>query len=156
MELQPHWQQIRSAFESGIRSSLHRAIGTVSADGYPHVTPIGFIFLRDDYTAYYFEEYTKKLPANIRHNPRVCLMVVNSSRLLWVTSLFQGKFASPPGIRLLGIEGERRLATEQEKATYRARVKPFRKLKGYDLIRRDMSYVREIKLGASSRFSIRT
>ena len=52
----------------------------------------------------------------------------------------------PPGLRLIGTAGERRLATADEKAAYRARVKLFRGLKGYDLIWRDLNHVREIKL----------
>jgi nitroimidazol reductase NimA-like FMN-containing flavoprotein (pyridoxamine 5'-phosphate oxidase superfamily) len=146
MELKDHWRQIKLAFDAGIKSSLHCAIATVGADGWPHVTPIGFIFLRDDYSAYYFEEYTKKIPQNLAHNRRVCLMLVNSGSLFWLTSLFKGKFASPPGIRLMGVAGERRPASETEKAAYCARVKRFSKLKGYDLIWRDLNHVREIKL----------
>jgi hypothetical protein len=146
MDLKDNWEQIKVAFDSGIKSSLHCAIGTVSADGYPHVTPIGFVFLREDYSAFYFEEYTRKIPQNIEHNPRVCLMLVNSGSAFWITSLFKGRFASSPGIRLMGVAGDRRVATAQEKAAYRARVKPFRRLKGYDLIWRDLNHVREIKL----------
>jgi nitroimidazol reductase NimA-like FMN-containing flavoprotein (pyridoxamine 5'-phosphate oxidase superfamily) len=146
MNLEDNWAQIKIAFDSGIKSSRYCAIGTVSPDGYPHVTPIGFIFLRDDYTAFYFEEYTKKIPQNVERNPRVCLMLVNRGGLFWFASLYKGRFDSPPGIRLLGVAGERRAATDQEKAAYRARVKPFRRLKGYDLIWKDLNHVREIKL----------
>src|SRR5262245_52994856 len=123
MELKDNWRQIKTVFQSGIRSSMHCAIASVSPDGYPHATPIGFIFLRDDYTAYYFEEYTQRLRQNIEHNPRVCLMVVDSRGLLWLSALLKGRFASAPGLRLMGLAGERRLATEDEKAAYRARVK---------------------------------
>jgi general stress protein 26 len=108
VDLRDNWEQIKIAFESGIKSSLHCAIATVSADGTPHVTPIGFIFLREDHTAYYFEEYTQKIPQNIEHNPRVCLLLVNSGRWFWVTALYRGKFASLPGIRLIGVAGDRR------------------------------------------------
>lgn len=146
MDLRRNWEQIKIAFEGGIQSSRHCAIGTVGPDGCPHVTPIGFAFLRDDYTAYYFEEYTKQIPINLQHNPRVCLMLVNSSALLWLTSLYKGRFGSLPGIRLIGVAGERRLATEGEKAAYQARVKPLRRLKGYDLIWKDLNHVRDITL----------
>ena len=146
MDLRDNWEQIKKAYESGIKSSLHCAIATVGADGYPHVTPIGFVFLRDDYSAFYFEEYSQKIPKNLAHNPRVCLLFVNSRPLFWLASLFKGKFASPPGVRLIGVAGELRLASEQEKAAYRARVRPFRSFKGYDLIWRDLNHVREIKL----------
>jgi hypothetical protein len=146
MDLKTNWEQVKQVFESGIKSSLHCAIATVGADGFPHVTPIGFIFLRDDYTAFYFEEYTHKIPHNLQHNPRVCLLTVNSGGWFWLRSLFAGRFASAPGIRLMGVARERRLASAREKETYRARVRPFRRLKGYGLIWRDLSYVRDIQL----------
>ena len=146
MNLRSNWKQVKLAFEAGIKSSLHCAIATVDAHGNPHVTPIGFIFLRDDLSAFYFEEYTHKLPQNIQVNPRVCLLTINSSGLFWLASLFKGRFASSPGIRLFGVAGERRLATEHEKAAYRDRVKSARRLKGYDLIWKDLNHVREIKL----------
>lgn len=146
MDLRANWPQIQAAFRAGIRSSLHCAIASVSADGYPHVTPIGFVFLRDDCTAFYFEEHTKRLPQNLAHNAKVCLMTVNSSPWLWVRSLLRGKFATPPGLRLIGVAGERRLATDAEKAAYQARVKAFRGSRGYDLIWRDLQHVRDIRL----------
>lgn len=146
MNLESNWDAIKDAFNAGIKSSLHCAMATVGADGFPHVTPIGFVFLRDDRSAFYFEEYTKRIPQNLAHNPRVCLLLVNSGSLFWLRSLFGGRFASAPGIRLMGVAGQRRLATDEEKEAYRARVRPFRRTKGYDLIWRDLSYVREIKL----------
>jgi hypothetical protein len=146
MELSDNWRQIKIAFERGIKSSRHSAIATVNADGSPHVTPIGFVFLRDDFSAYYFEEYAKQLPLNLAHNPRVCLLLVDSGSTFWLSSLFRGRFDSPPGIRLYGAAGERRVASEQEKAAYRARVRSVRKLRGYDLIWRDLNHVRDIKL----------
>jgi len=146
MELIENWAQIKSAFGSGVKSSLHCAIASIGPDGWPHVTPIGFIFLRDDYTAFYFEEYPKKLPQNIAHDPRICLLSVNSSKLFWLGSLFSGKFQSSPGIRLYGIAGERRRAVEAEKLAYLARVKPFRRLTGYDLLWKNLEHVRDVRL----------
>ena len=146
MDLKENWEQIKKTFEMGIQSSLHAALATVGPDGTPHVTPIGFVFLRDDYTAFYFEEYTKKIPENLGHNPRVCLLVVHSSRLFWLSSLYKGRFPSLPGIRLFGVGGERRLASEQERMAYQARVRSLRWLKGYGLIWRDLRHVRDIEL----------
>jgi uncharacterized pyridoxamine 5'-phosphate oxidase family protein len=146
MELKDNWEQIKIAFERSINSSRHSAIATVGSDGSPHVTPLGFIFLRDDFSAFYFEEYAKQLPLNLAQNPRVCLLLVDSGSAFWLASLFKGRFASSPGIRLHGVAGERRMATEPEKAAYRARVKSVRKLRGYDLIWRDLNHVRDIKL----------
>jgi uncharacterized protein len=40
----------------------------------------------------------------------------------------------------------RRPATQVELTAYQARVKPFRRLRGYDLIWKDLSHVRDITL----------
>ncbi len=69
MNLQKNWPQIRSTFESSIRSSLHCSIASIREDGYPHVTPIGHIFLRDDQTAFYFEEHTRATAAESAAQP---------------------------------------------------------------------------------------
>lgn len=61
----------------------------------------------EDCSAFYFEEYTAKMRRNIEHNPRVCLMSVNSDGWFWFRSLLKGRFASAPGVRLLGLAGER-------------------------------------------------
>ena len=146
MDLRDNWPQLRAVFDASIGSSLHCAIATPSADGFPPVTPIGHIFLRDDQTAFYFEEHARRLPENLARDPRVCLLLVNSRRSFWLSSLLRGRFASPPGMRLLGIAGARRPATKQEKQAYETRVKRFRRLRGYRLIWHDLSHVRDIKL----------
>ena len=145
MDLHSNWDQIRATFDASIRSSLHCAIATADAEGNPHVTPIGHMFLRDDRTAFYFEEHPRTLPKNLQENRRVCLLLVNSSRLFWARSLFGGRFATPPGVRLMGIAGERRPATEEEKGLYRGRVGAFRRLKGYALIWKDLAHVRDLQ-----------
>ena len=48
----------------------------------------------------------------------------------------------------MGVATERRLASEDERERYRARVRSVRKLKGYDLLWRDLKYVREIRIEA--------
>ncbi len=146
MDLESNWEQIRATFDASLRSSLHCAIATADAEGTPHVTPIGHIFLRANRTAFYFEEHARTLPKNLLENRRVCLLLVNSSRRFWATSLFRGRFASPPGLRLTGVAGERRRATEEEKALYQARVRAFRSLKGYALIWKGLEHVRDIEL----------
>lgn len=146
MDLTENWVQVRAAFEAGIASSKHAAIATVGSDGFPHVTPIGFVFLREDRTAFYFEEYTRRMRENLERDPRVCLMSVNTGGWFWLTSLLKGRFESPPGVRLMGTAGARRPATEAEKDAYRARVKSLRATRGYELIWRDLSHVRDITL----------
>lgn len=146
MDLERNWTRVRAAFEAGIATSRHAAVATVSADGFPHVTPIGFVFLRDDRTAFYFEEYAQRLRENLERDPRVCLMTVDTGAWFWLKSLVKGRFDSPPGVRIKGIAGARRPATDDEKAAYRARVRSLRSTRGYELIWRDLSHVRDIRL----------
>ena len=110
------------------------------------MTPIGHVFLRENRTAFYLEAHARKLPHNLDQNPRVCLLLVNSRGLFWARSLFKGRFSSPPGMRLIGIAGRRRDATDEEKATYMARVGPFRMTKGYERIWKDLGFVCDIQL----------
>lgn len=146
MELDSHWDQIKKTFEACLSSSKHCAIATVDDAGNPHITPVGFIFLKDNHTAYYFEEYTKAIPQNIQSNNNVCLMVVNSGFLYWFKSLFKGKFISPPGLRLYGKAGDLRKASPDEVRVYENKIASARNLKGSSLIWQGLETVREIKL----------
>jgi len=146
MNIDKDWQLIRRIFESGVGSSKHCAIASVDEQDRPHVTPIGFVFLRDDATAFYFEQYSKALPANFKHNRHVCLMAVNSSLAFWLRSLLRGKFLSHPGIRLHGEAGELRAATPSELAQLRERIGAARWLRGSALIWAGLATVRDIKI----------
>lgn len=112
MDLNNNWSEIESIFNECIRASKHAAIATVDEMGQPTITPIGFTFLNTNKTVHYFEQYSESMPANLMHNPNVCLMVVNSSTLFWAKSLLKGKFPSYPGLRLYGVAGERRKASK--------------------------------------------
>ncbi|MGC4060888.1 MAG: pyridoxamine 5'-phosphate oxidase family protein [Aquabacterium sp.] len=146
MDIDTDWPLIRQVFEAGLRASRHCAIASVNAQGRPHVTPIGFIFLRDDKTAFYFEQYTRALPANFEHSRQVCLMTVNGGAGFWLRSLWRGRFLSYPGIRLYGEVGERRKANPQELATLAARIGGARHLRGSKLIWSDLAHVRDIRI----------
>lgn len=146
MNIDKDWPLIQDVFESGIRSSKHCAIASVDRHGRPHITPIGFIFLRDDRTAFYFEQYTKALPANFEHSKNVCLMTVNSGLSFWLRSLWRGRFLSYPGIRLHGEVGELREARPEELARLEARIGGARHLRGGKLIWSGLNNVRDIKL----------
>ena len=149
MDLDKDWTLIRQVFEAGTKSSKHCSIGSVGKDGRPHITPIGFVFLREDKTAFYFEQYTKRLPANYEHNRSVCLMAVNSGLSFWVKSLYQGQFLSFPGIRLYGEVGELRNANSTELARLKSRIGPASYLKGSKLIWSGLTTVRDIKLDSA-------
>lgn len=143
--LAPHWQQIRQVLETGQKSTLHCAIASVDADGMPNVTPVGTVFLRDDMTGYYFEHYSKALSDNLDRHPQVCVMAVNAGKWFWAKSLFSGRFATPPGVRLYGRAGAVRPASPQELQLIQDRVRPSRWLKGVRMLWSDFSHVRDIE-----------
>jgi hypothetical protein len=78
MDVMKNWDQIKITFDASIRSSRHSAIATIGSDGIPHITPIGFIFLCSDCSAFYFEEHARQLGANLDNDPRVCVLLVQA------------------------------------------------------------------------------
>ncbi len=119
MQLKENWMDIKRLFGQAFKSSFHYALATVNENGEPHVTPIGSLILFDPGHGYYFEEFPRQLPLNLRQNKQVCVLAVNSSRWFWVKSLFGSRFASLPAIRLYGTVGEAREATENEVESWR-------------------------------------
>ena len=109
------------------------------------MTPIGSLVLGSAGRGLYFEEFPRQLPHNLEQNKQVCVLAVNSSRWFWLRSLIAGKFASPPAVRLSGVVGERRVATEKERRRWQNRVKHVRFTKGHALLWRRMGLVREIE-----------
>ncbi|WP_421845170.1 pyridoxamine 5'-phosphate oxidase family protein [Mycobacterium sp.] len=89
------WRTIRETVARAKQSSMHCAIASVDPDGTPHITPVGTVFLRDDRTGFYFDQYTSALARNIEADPRVCLMAVDTGRLFWLRSLLAGRFIAP-------------------------------------------------------------
>lgn len=146
MDLIKDWSKIQEVFESSIKSSKHAAIATVDANGCPTITPIGFTFLNDNQTAYYFEQFSEAMPINFENNKNVCLLLVNSRTSFWAKSLITGKFSSYPGIRLYGTAGERRQATPEELTKLQERKGILSILKGSKLIWADLTTVRDIQI----------
>jgi hypothetical protein len=145
MDLNQNWNEVKGLFRESFRSSFHYAIATVNENGEPHVTPIGSLVLGEPGVGFYFEKFPKQLPRNLGNNNQVCVLAVNSGRWFWLKSLIGGRFSSPPAVRLHGVAGELRAATERELALWQKRVKRVRFTKGHALIWRDMSMVREIR-----------
>jgi len=145
MEINGHWKEIQKIFKKSIG---YYYIATVNPDGTPHVTPIGSVYLRDDRTGFWFDYYSSNMVRNLKYNNRVCVMAADTSKLMLLWTLFRGKYAKPPAVRLMGTAGERREATEKEMAAFHDnfRVKPVRllKLKGYDIAWKPMRHVRDI------------
>jgi uncharacterized pyridoxamine 5'-phosphate oxidase family protein len=80
MDIKTEWQNIRTHFNKSFSSNFHVSIASVDFDNNPTVTPIGSLFLNDNLTGFYFEKFPSKLPKYVKHNPKVCLLGVNSGR----------------------------------------------------------------------------
>jgi uncharacterized protein len=145
MEIGEHWETIRKVFDEGFSSCFHFAVATVCKDGTPHITPIGSLVLKDDYTGFYCEDFPSRLPENLKHNPRVCIMAVNADKVFWGRALVEGKFHSAPGIRLYGTAGIAREGTREEIEMWQKRVAFTRAMKGYKIMWENMHVVRDIK-----------
>jgi uncharacterized protein len=125
---------------------LYCSIATVGKNGEPNITPIGTVFLRPDQTGFFFDRYTSALASNLLTNNRVCVLAVNSSKTFWLSSLFMGRFSSPPGIRLYGTAGALRPASSEERAQVDSRVRKTRWLKGSRMLWSDLTHVRDLTL----------
>ncbi|GAC1377352.1 MAG: hypothetical protein NVS3B3_18380 [Aquirhabdus sp.] len=144
MNLKQHWSTIKSVVERGQASSIHCAIASVDSEGIPNVTPVGTVFLRDNQTGFYFDQYTNSLAKNLETNPNICLMTVNTRSSFWLKSFVIGRFISPPGVRLYGTVSALRPATQEELAKIGKRIKLTRWMKGSKLLWSDFTHVRDI------------
>ncbi len=145
MDLIANWKGVKILFKKSFKSSFHFAIATVTENGEPHVTPIGSLILGKPGHGFYFEEFTQHLPRNLGSNKQVCVLAVNSSRWFWLKSLVGGRFSSPPAVRLHGVVGDLREATDKEIALWQNRVKRVSFSKGHAMMWRNMRMVRDIE-----------
>lgn len=136
---------IQDVVRNAMKTSHYLSFATVSGGGVPHVTPIGSLILRNDCTGYYFEEFTKQMPANLESNQQISILAVNSGTWYWLKSIRSGRFSTLPGVRLHGRVGDRRPATQPEIDAWRQRIKKARKTKGYKLLWENLSHVRDIE-----------
>lgn len=144
MDVQRHWQTIRKVVNRALKSHRFCSVATVGPDGFPHVAPIGSLMLGEAGTAVYFEQFVKSTRANLERDERICVLAVAGGFGSWLKALFWGRFDEPSGVRLIGRAGARRRATDREMKQWLARIRPFRGLKGYNLLWKDMRYVREV------------
>jgi hypothetical protein len=142
------WQTIRLVFRDGFASGFHFAVATVGEDGSPHVTPIGSLVLGDVGSAIYTESFAQGLGRRLERDPRVCVMALNSSRWELLKALWRGEAARPFGVRLFGIVGERREATDAELQGFLRRVRRLRFLRGHDMLWGRNRMVRDVRFHA--------
>ncbi len=147
MDIRENWKDVKSLFKESFKSSFHFAIATVSEGDEPLVTPIGALILGEPGHGFYFEKYSRHFSHNLESNKQVCVLAVNSGKWFWIKSLVSGKFTSPPAVRLHGVAGELREATDKEIALWQKRVQHVRFSKGHELLwsKSRMRMVREIE-----------
>lgn len=147
-ELARQWDRVCDVVR---RSTGPLAIASVDADSGPTITPVGTVFLRDDCTGFYFDQYTERLAENLGRNPRVCVMAVDSGSVFWLRSLLAGRFRKAIGVRLYGTAGPRRPATAEERDAVRRRVRLTQWTRGGRALWSDFSHVRDLTF-TESRF----
>lgn len=123
-----------------IKNSLYCSLSVVTKQGYPHSSPIGSVYLEDEHKGYFIELFSKS--CSDQAGNKACIMAVNTSMWFWLKSLFRGRFATPPATRLLVTIGERKKISAEEMSRFQRKVKPFRRLKGYQLMWASASYIR--------------
>lgn len=138
------WNQLKPLAGRVFGSSLHFAMATINPDGTPHVTPIGSLILAEPGEAYFFEVLTRQLPENLEHGSPIAVLGVVSSRWLWLSSFVAGRFKIPPAFRLLGVAGERRPSTPEERARWKRKVRSLQWTKGYEYLWANVDTVREL------------
>lgn len=148
MELEQHWKTICKTVNRALKSNHFCALSTINPDGSPRITPIGSLILEEPGKAFYFEQFPKDMRRNLERDQRICVLAVAGGLGFWLKALFRGHFDSPPGLRLTGRAGVRRQATKREMEQWQERVRPFRRLKGYKLLWKDMRYVRDVTFDA--------
>jgi hypothetical protein len=154
MNLESNWTQIRRLFARSFQSSLHFSMATVTAEGLPHVTPVGSLLLRAPGHAIYFEEFTQRMPMNFSGNPHVCVLAVRSGLLFWLWSAIRGEFRTPPAIRLHGTVGAARPATQDELGQWFRRVGKLRRTRGYRMMWANMRTVRDVHFTSADAIQI--
>ncbi len=148
MKIGNQWNQVKELFENAQKTGGYCSVATVNGDGFPHITPIGSLFLLEDCQGVYWEKFPRIMKQNMEKDQRICAMAINSSQWYWIKSLYKGKFPFSPGIRLMGTAGKRTRATDHETAMWQKRIRYFKWSKGYDLLWSDMKYVRQVRFDA--------
>ncbi len=137
-----YWKDV----EDMINRAPSLTISTTNADGSPHVTPIGSLFPAGEGKCFYFEKLPRGLRDNLDRDGRFSILVQRGGMICWIKALLTGKFTKLPALRLTGTASKRRQCTPQEKECFDTRFSRFKYTKGYDVLWRDMSTVRELTI----------
>lgn len=144
-DLSADWSWIVHRFEKSLKTTRFCTFASVNPDGTAHLAPIASLVLNDDCSGYYSEVYPGVMAANFKADPRVCVMVVCMGFGYWLKGLLTGRFDQWPALRLYGTVAPRsRQARPGEIERWRKHLKPYKRLKGYDLLWKRITTVREI------------
>lgn len=140
------WASVTDTFRRAFRSSFHLSVGTVDADGAPHVTPIGSVLLGELGRGIYFDVFAAGLRHRLVPGAPVCVSAVDSGLALWVPAMLAARFAKPPGVRLFGnVVGNPRRPTDAEIARWRRRVRALRLTRGHAMLWGRLETVRDFE-----------
>lgn len=143
MEIEKNWDEI-SQF---VNEKAERCIfSTADADGIPHATPIGSLFLTKPGRGFYFERYPTTLPKHYSTNPKLCILAMQFTMWGFISGMARGRFATLPGIRLHATAGDLRESTQDEMRLFANKVRIFKFFKGYNLLWSNMTRVRELEI----------
>ncbi|MBI3149898.1 MAG: pyridoxamine 5'-phosphate oxidase family protein [Betaproteobacteria bacterium] len=135
----------------GIRQTVARAgfcaVASVNADGSPHLTPIGSVWLeKQPGKAMLFQRFTRQLPENAQSDDRVCLLATRNDAWFWIKALLRGRFDAPPGVRIVARLGPPRPARPEEIARFHGRMSIFRWTRGFRLLWADLRVARDLSI----------
>jgi hypothetical protein len=142
------WDLVRRTVRRGVRSGLHCAVASRNADGSAHVTPIGSLVLTDFGQGFYFDILNRDLARNLREDPRVTVLAVDSSRWMWARSLIKGTFVRPPGVRLTAEVGPPRPSTPEEIKQFHRVLGPLLHTRGGQRLWSRLPRVRDLRITA--------
>ena len=129
--IDPHtWADARRVATRAFSSSLHFAVASLDASGAPVLTPVGSVMLAEPGHVVFFELFAHGLGRRLDADPRVSLLGVDSGRWFWLRSLWQGRYARPPALRLWGTASACRSCTSAEEQRFLRRVGPLLRTRG--------------------------
>lgn len=139
-EVRQHW---RTARELMARCPA-LAVASTSPDGTPNVTPVGSMSFDSQGRGVCLDINFDQLARNVEHNPVVSLLGLRMSPGLWLKAMLNGRFPSPPAVRVTAEMGPRRPATAAEQQRWRRRVKRFKWFRGHDLLWGKLDHARDV------------
>jgi predicted pyridoxine 5'-phosphate oxidase superfamily flavin-nucleotide-binding protein len=139
------WPWIVRHVEKSLKTSQFCTFATVNPDGTAQLAPIASLVLNPDCTGYYSAVYAGQMATNLETDQRVCVMAVCMGMGYWLKGLLRGRFDQWPALRLYGrVAPQARPARPGEIERWRKRMKYYKHFKGYDLLWKHVSTVRDI------------